>query len=516
MRLDMSYQVLRVGMRELPRYLSPARAVTDADRRAVDLLFESLVDLGRDSDGALYYRPGLAEGRIKVVPLGREFRLPRGARWSDGEELTASDLSFTVELLRSGLGTGRNSAWGQRLEKVRVEGDPYRVKLMMNQGFIDPLALMSFKVVPARTRGAKHPDSEEFAQRPITSGPFELGERGEFAGRSSIAFRASAQYGARADRQGRPAIQEIHFLRTTDPVKDLEAGTIDLALDLTAEQAATLLKSDKYDVPLPGAKSVNHRIWFLAVNHRKAVLEQADFRLALAQAINRVELLKKHFRGNKEELKEVHRVLSGPYPAGSWACKPDLKADPYDRATARTRLKRVLAKLGSKEVVLTVKYPAGDPATEAAVIDLCARVSKDLPGVKLKAESCSPRDLREAVEDTHSYELAYYHYDYPDEAFWLMPLLGPSGRSGSAENYLGYNGGLVTLIQEATNRRHFTQVRDYAHRIHQQFLQSEMPFIPLWQLDPLYASKKGAVEMGPVDPGRIFARIDQWRVKRGE
>src|SRR5262249_38875537 len=37
--------VLRVGVRELPTYLSPAWAATDAERRAVELLFEGLVKL---------------------------------------------------------------------------------------------------------------------------------------------------------------------------------------------------------------------------------------------------------------------------------------------------------------------------------------------------------------------------------------------------------------------------------------------------------------------------------------
>ena len=42
-----------------------------------------------------------------------------------------------------------------------------------------------------------------------------------------------------------------------------------------------------------------------------------------------------------------------------------------------------------------------------------------------------------------------------------------------------------------------------------------MPFVPLWQLDPLVASKKGEVDMVPFDPHHIFARIEQWRVKHG-
>src|SRR5262249_29424469 len=42
-RVGGAAHTLRVGVRQLPEYLSPALAVTDAERRAVELLFESLV-----------------------------------------------------------------------------------------------------------------------------------------------------------------------------------------------------------------------------------------------------------------------------------------------------------------------------------------------------------------------------------------------------------------------------------------------------------------------------------------
>jgi ABC-type transport system substrate-binding protein len=516
-RIDSTYQILRVGMRELPKYLSPARAVTDAELRAVDLLFESLVNLVPDRDGLLYYRPGLAEGRIRIVPLGREFRLPRSAQWSDDKAITTSDLSFTIDLLKEGRGTGRTSPWGDLLRKVRVGGDPYRARLVMEQGFIDPQALMSFKVVPRRNR--PHPDSEAFALKPITSGPFVFYGAGGEKGRSSVVFRANPRYGVRGGKLGLPQIREVHFIRTTDPVKDLDDGAVDLALDLTAEQVATLRKGTKYEAPLPGDRAVNRRIYFLAVNNRKQALSSADFRIALARAIDREGLLDSHFR--KGLGREVHRALNGPYPARSWACNPDLvnrkdknSLDPYDLDEARSGARAALAKLGARQVRLKVAYPAGDSTTAAAVADLCQRVNKVLPGVELEPEQQDVHDLRRNLEQEHSYDLAYWWYDFPDESYWLMPLLGPS-RKADGDNFLGYNGTLVNRIQSATNLRHFTDVQRHAHGLHRQFLEGEMPFVPLWQLDPLYASKQDVVEMVPFDPCRIFARIEQWRVKRG-
>jgi len=296
-------------------------------------------------------------------------------------------------------------------------------------------------------------------------------------------------------------------------------GDLDLALDLTAEQAAELRKD--VTVPLPSDKTTsNRRVYFLAVNHRKPGLDNANLRIALARAIPREALLDDHFRKGLD--RKVHKALNGPYPAGSWACNPSLVSrkggeslDPHDEALAQTKLKQALGDLRKREVKLTLKYPSGDAQVAAAMQALCERVNKALPGVTLVAEERSPYDLREDVERTHAYELAYYHHDYPDETFWLYPLLGSSGRGGG-EHYLGPIGGeSVRKVLSATDLRDFADVKDRAHTIHRQLLEVEMPLIPLWQLDPLYAYRKEVVALpGPIVPQRVFTRVEEWRVRR--
>ncbi len=512
---DDAFPILRVSMRELPKYLSPAWAVTDAERRCVDLLFEGLVNLLPDDQGVMYYQPSLAASRLKMIPLGRQVQLPREARWSNNKELTSSDLRFTIELLRKGEGNGRCAAWGDMLAEMRVGGDPFRADLKLQQGFLDPLAVMSFKILPQWTR----PDanSEQFAMNPISSGPFVFGGQDSENGRLFVSFPANPYYGVRPDKEGLPRLKQAAHLAPPDPVKAANDGAInyDLLLDLTAEQAAALARN--YEVPMPSERVPNQRIYFLAVNHRRPELgSYPDLRLALARAISREEILDKHFR--KGLGKKVHKAINGPYPAGSWACNPALVSrsdkkslDPFDKELAQTKFRGILPKLGLRELRLTLKYPSGDKILAAAIADLCDRVNANLPGMKLVPEECSPYALRVDVEQTHSYDLAYYAYDFPDESFWLMPLLGPSG-PGGAENYLAYNGPLVSKIQSATTLRHFSQVREFAQIIHRQLLESEMPIIPLWQLDPLYAYRKGRLKLPPLEPQRVFAQSERWRL----
>jgi hypothetical protein len=343
MRNDEEYQVLSVGLRELPRWMSPSWACTDAELRAVELLFESLVTLTSTGDGVAYYRPALAEGRPRVIPKGRQFQLPRQAKWSDGLDLRVEDLRATVQLLKKGeKPAGRPAAWGELLDSVGSGADASQVKLYLRQGLLDPLAAMSFKVLP------RHPDPtrKEFAERPVSSGPFVYKGQASMNGRTFAQFEANPHYAWRDDKRGLPRIREVRFFAVADPVAELQANppTINLALDLTAGQAAALSQNPSVEVPLPSPKTPNRRVYFLAVNNRHPALGLADVRIALARAIPRERLLDEHFR--KGLGRQVHKALNGPYPAGAaWACDPKLVSltdkgsqDPFDPAQARARL----------------------------------------------------------------------------------------------------------------------------------------------------------------------------------
>src|SRR5262249_46793106 len=124
-----------------------------------------------------------------------------------------------------------------------------------------------------------------------------------------------------------------------------------------------------------------------------------------------------------------------PFPAGSWACNPALinrqekgSLDLHDAAKAQ-----MLSPPAAAQTVgpLKLKYPKGDPILEKALEDLCAQV-KSSTGIGLELSPCDPIQLRQDVERTQSYDLAYYHYDFPDETYWLGPLLGPRAAGGDS------------------------------------------------------------------------------------
>jgi peptide/nickel transport system substrate-binding protein len=512
------HPTLRVGVRELPAQMSPALAGSDSDLRAVELMFESLAKLHSDGDGGSRWEAGLAEGAPRMLRGGRQFQLALDGRWSNGERITASDVRWTVGLLRAGKNASRPQVWGELLDEVNVN-EASRVNLSLAQGWLDPLALMNFKITPSGSA----PESPAFAAHPLGSGPFVYDDKiTTDTGRDCKVFVANPFYGARPGHTGLPRIQEIRFIRYKDAVAEMNikgSPPCDLMLDLTAKEAAALqAKADALGIRQPPVAPVNRRIYFLAVNHRNPALGNAAFRRALAYAIHRDELLE-DFRATPGQ--ELHAPLNGPYPVKSWASNPELTQtngnkttfDPFNVERARASMAQAV-KDGIHDPGLTLKYPAGDEALDQAMKSLCDEVRTTI-NVTLKPVAVPPAELRHAVETTYDYALAYYHYDFPDDVYWLGPLLDPHGGPGE-QNYMGYTGGLIPQMRIINLRRQFSEVRVFTHQLHDTFLKEEMPFIPLWQLDALSVVGK-RVDIPkrdqPFDPVRVFTDVEQWKLK---
>jgi peptide/nickel transport system substrate-binding protein len=524
------YPILRVGVRELPQLMSPHTAVTDPELRAVEMLFEGLVKFTPDGPGRGRYEPALAEGRPQVIELGRSFRLPGNVLWSDDQPLTLDDIKTTLQAVRDGRGPGHSLAWQNLLapEREVTSGggrDGFRINVHLNKGYIEPLALMNAKIVPRWALKPGQEDGEAFGAKPVGSGPFVYAGRRSEQGRNFAAFLPNPNYSARPSKSGMPRFREVRFYTYTNALEEVRNNVAQLSilLDLTADEAAQLREErgkNHYTVKLPAANEPNRRVYFLAVNHRRAPLDDKNLRGALSLAINREKLLDDHYRGKLK--REVHKALNGPYPARSWACDPKLVSradknsqDPFDPIGAKAKFAAAADKLPRGQLALTLKFPAGDKALADAMNDLAAQV-QELLGVKIEPVPVPARALRDAVETTGDFELAYCHFDFADDTYWLGPLFGPKRRPDGEviDNAFGFkNDDLRRLLEESVTYREFAEVQKCTRAIHRLLAREETPVVPLWQLDPLHAVRE-SVQAPPFDAQRVFTDIEKWRLDR--
>src|SRR5207244_2064540 len=171
-RLNKQNPVLYVGVRYPPEYLSPGLASLDSEKQAVELLFEGLLKPSYSEKMGQCYQPGLASDLPKLVPLGRQFTLARGAAWSDGNPVTAADVRRTVGLLSDRGWPGHIQEWAELFKDgARTGSDNFHISLTLHQGYVDPLSLMGFKVLPP---SANQADDEKFARAPVSSGPYKF------------------------------------------------------------------------------------------------------------------------------------------------------------------------------------------------------------------------------------------------------------------------------------------------------------------------------------------------------
>jgi peptide/nickel transport system substrate-binding protein len=512
-----TYQVLYVGVRQLPEWLSPATALSDSERLALDLLFERLVRLVSDPRQGEYARPELAQSLPEVLPLGRRCRLRPDARWSTGQRLTASDVRHTVHLLRTTPGLLESAVWRDLLEPPTVGSDLLQLDISLRQGVWEPLRFLSFPVLPETLVRAEDP---AFAHKPVGSGPYVYAGQQYLHQRTEVVFRANPYY---RPTTGQPTIREVRFFRWEGrPEAVLQAGQPwHLLLDVPAESLAPLAQAGAGEL----RTLTPRRIFFLALNHRVAELQQLPLRRGLALGVDRQAILNTCFRGapaapapaSAPGQRTGHRALNGPFPPHSWACAPPARVPEqlYDPEQAVA----LLQQLPAKPIHLTLKYPADDPRV-AAACRLLAQQWQELGQraqrpLHIEVLGLPARQLHEALH-RRDYQLAYCQLDYPSEVFWLWPLFDPHPQAlaPGGTNYLQYahDSPLLSLFHAAQRHRDFARLRELMQDIHVRLF-DQMPFIPLWQLDYHLAVHPDLLLPAHLDPLQLFADITQWRLK---
>jgi ABC-type transport system substrate-binding protein len=501
-----SDRVLYVAVPELPENLSPATAWTSAERQALDLLFSRLVRVRLDEPPGQRYESDLATKLPERDGLRQHVQLRHDAFWSDGEHVTAADVRHTAQLLRS------TSTWRDLLEVPRFDGRPFDLDFMLKHGLLDPYAPLGFYILPRKYRGHSltRADDSAFAKAPVGSGPYVYRGRKQEGTRMVAVFGANPFYASPGTK--RVSVREIRMIAWQDVRALAQQPVPHLILDVP-ERSLDALKQKGYGEVHARA---NRRVYFLAVNHRVPALANPDLRRALAHAIARDKILQDCFRGTGEAAK-LDVPLSGPFPARCWASCPPPRVpnDPYQPELARSFAKKVGRT--SSQLQLSLKYPAEAPGVQAA----CAAIAEQVTNlfaeasvnITLRLVPLGPQEMRAALR-ARDYELAYHHWDFADDNYWLWPLFDPHPEAlrAGGSNFLGYDNDakLQTLLRSAMSHRQFAAVRDIQHGIHAH-LYERMPLIPLWQLSRTCAVHS-SLSAPALDPQRTFATILDWRL----
>ncbi|EAX48408.1 extracellular solute-binding protein, family 5 [Thermosinus carboxydivorans Nor1] len=284
----------------------------------MSLLFDTLV--WKDQKGVI---PWLSE-RYEVSKDGREwvFYLHPGVKWHDGQPLTAEDVKFTFEYIRS-----HPHPWYSReiniIESIEAI-NAQQVRLTLKTPYAPFLTNIAatIPIIPKHIwQTVSDPMKFTDPTAVIGSGPFKLVKYDKAA--SLYIYEANPQY-----FKGRVKIGRLVFTWPGQPLLAFQNGEVD-AFNPDADQVA-VLKGGKNVKIIEGSGFWIFRLMFNLAQHP---FDQLEFRQAVAYALNLPEIVSRATHGGATPGNPGY--LSPEL--GEWY-NPRVATYPYDPEKARNLL----------------------------------------------------------------------------------------------------------------------------------------------------------------------------------
>ncbi len=437
--------------------------------------------------------------------------LRQDVRWHDGEPVTAEDVAFTVDLMRSDalpVPDDVRALWAQ-VDVVVL--DPYTLQFRLPTPFAPFLDYLTFGILPRHVWEdipledlPDHPRNME----PVGCGPYQfdhlLIEGGELQG---VVLKAYEDY-----YLGRPYIDEVVLRYYPTPQAALEAyrngevlGIAEITLDILPE-ALQIPELDFYSARRPRLTL----IYLNLDNPEVPFFTFVEVRKALLLTLNRQRLIQRHLQGQAI-------VANGPIFPDSWAYNPDLPTVPYDPDEAARLLRQADFIVGEggiwtqedQPLRFTLLYP-DTPLYRGLAQDI--QRSWERFGFDVRLAALPFEELVERLEE-RDYQAALVELDFtrspdPDPyPFWH------ESQAYEGQNYSNWINRRASLfLERARVTPDMNKRRTYYQSFQLLFVQ-DWPALPLFY--PVYTygvdRQVRGIRLGPIyDASDRFQNVLEW------
>ncbi len=315
---------LRIGIRDEPDVLDPARGGTFAGR----LVFAAACDKLIDTNPTLDFVPQLATGwGWSADGLTLTLTLRPGVRFQDGAAMDAEAVRANLERYRTAPNSVRRAEL-KPVAEVAVTG-PLTVALRLSQRYAPLLAVLSDRagmmMSPTAFADGKSPDV------PVCAGPFKVTER--VPQDRIVLDRFEGYWNAPSIQLNRIVYRPIHD--STIRLVGLQTGQLDLLEELAPSDVAAV--KDNPHLRLSTATSLGYETISINVGHgagaqtplgQNALVREALERAIDRDAINQVVMEGQYLPANQAELPHSRY----------W--NPDIPPSAHDPAAAKALLKQ--------------------------------------------------------------------------------------------------------------------------------------------------------------------------------
>jgi peptide/nickel transport system substrate-binding protein len=459
-----------------PASLDP-RIGTDAQSEHIDeLLFDGLVA----RDATFHFTPALAESWEQPEPLTLVFHLRDGVRFGDGRPMTARDVVWTIDSMRSGQVISPKTASYASVDTVEAR-DARTVILHLKHAdnfLLTNLSTGAFGVVPEGS-------GRDFWRHPVGTGPFRFVS--QQIDQDVVAERNPLSWA------GAPKIERVRFRVVPDAITEsleMEKGSGDVAVNSLPMDALPVLAARPN---LVVEDSAGTQVQYLGFNLRDPLLKDARVRQAIACAIDRKLIIQTLLRGHAQ-------LAESLLPVSHWAYTGDGPRYDYDPARAA-------------QLLNDAGYPSRQDGER---FHLTMKTSTD-EGTRLLAAVLQQQLAKVGISlDLRSYEFATFYSDLNRGAFQMYSLRWIGGNE--QPDIFSYAYSTARFSPQGLNRSHYSNPQvdtllaeaaesadtdrrraDYVEA--QQILARDLPAITLWYRDTVVVHNRRLTHVVPTGSG---------------
>ncbi len=470
-----------------------------------NLIYSNLVRVDKNllPEGEVAERWEISKDELTIT-----FYLRKGAKWHDGEELTAYDVDFTYRYM---IDPKTPTAYAEAFRQIKQAQvvDRYTYRVTYEKPYAPALLSWGMWILPRHILEAPWKAGVDLRttpqnRHPIGSGPYLFREwkTGE-----KVVLEANPSY-----FEGRPYINRVVYRIIPDPSTiflELKARNIDMA-GLTPIQYRRQTDYPAFRHAFNKYQYLANSYAYLGLNLRDPRFRDTRVRRAMAYAINKQEIIEGVLLG-------LGRPAVGPYKPGTWWFNDDLKPFPFDPERARA----LLAELGWKDT-------NGDGILErdGKPFSFTIRTNQGNLVRQQTAEIIQRRLRAVGIEvKIHIVEWAAFINTFVKKKDFEAIILGwglgldpdqydiwHSSKTGPDElNHISYNNPKVDALLEAGRRTFGEAKRKAIYREFQAIMEEEQPVIFLYVPDalPVVTSRVRGIEPAPAG---IMYNFIKWYV----
>ncbi len=447
--------LIRFGLASNPVTLDPRFATDAASSRINRLLYRQLVDF----NAQFQPMPALASWIVIDPQRYRFFLASDRAPFHNGAELTAYDVKATYDFILDAENASPHRATLETIERIEVR-DPDTVDFVLSK----PDPLFPGRLVVGILPSAGMIAERRFNREPIGSGPFEF-----------VGWPLDDRLQIRRRSDG----LLVEFVRVPKPnvrVLKLVRGELDMIQgDLPHEIVGWLERRDEVKV----AKAKGTTFAYLGFNMEDPVVGNIDVRRAVAHAIDRDAIIRYVLGGSA-------RPASAILTPDHWAGHANLPLIEHDPERARLLLK--MAGYGEGNRPRIVYKTSSDPFRVRLATIIQAQLSKVGIHVELRTYDWGTFYGDVKAGNFQMYSLAWVGIKMPDIFRYVFhsESIPPAG----ANRGRFVDAAADQLIERAESERQLEDQARYYREL-QALVLRELPYVPLWYEDQVFASRRG-------------------------